>query len=91
MKSLGHRPIEGEINPGNPVTQFARDQWYKIVALLMIEVGKTEFEITPDLLSKIGDNQKAIVMDTRNNKLIVRMVSMEEGHRLAREVGAIDL
>lgn len=90
MKKSDHDlPLDGEVNPNHPVTQFARDQWHKIVALLMQETGKEEFEITPAILEKMFKEPKVVVMDARNNRLIVRMVSQAEGERLAQQEGGL--
>lgn len=80
-------PLEGEVNPNHPVTKEVRDMWYKIAAILMIKFNKTEVEILPADVAKLGDNTSAIVADTRGGKFIIRFMSMEEGEKLAREQG----
>lgn len=82
-------PLDGEVNPNHQMTQFARNQWHKIAALLMQELGRDELEITPQMIARMGDNEKAIVIDGRNDKLVIRMVTMEEGERLARMEGGL--
>lgn len=39
-----------EINPNHPVTQEMREQWHKIVALMMVHFGIKEFRITEVML-----------------------------------------
>lgn len=79
------RPIEGELNPGNPATQMSRDQWHKIVAILMSEFGIKDFEITSSMLDKFQSNQVAVIFDTRQKRLVIRLRPMEEAVQIARE------
>jgi hypothetical protein len=82
-------PLDGELNPHNRASQLARESWYKIAAILMMKFDKTAVEITEEDVKKLGDNTNCIVADTRGGKFFVRLVSMEEGERLAREQGGI--
>ena len=78
-----------ELNPNHPVVLVARDQWHKFCAILMSKFGKTEMEITVDDVTALGDNEKGIVLDMRGGRCVLRMVSMEEGQRLARKEGGL--
>jgi hypothetical protein len=80
-----------ELNPNHPVTQEVHDHWHKIVGILMLKIGVAEIEITESDVIALGDNEKAVVFDTSNNKCFVRMVSMEEGERLARKEGGLPI
>lgn len=84
-------PIDGEKNPNHPVTQMAREQWHKIAALLMWHFEIDSFEVTTDMIQKFMATENAIVLDTRNQRMIVRMVGAEEAERLAREAGGLPI
>ena len=78
-----------ELNPNHPVVVETRDQWHKLAAILMAKFGHNEVEILPEDVANLGDNQKGIVIDTRGGRFVLRLVSMEEGERLAREAGGL--
>lgn len=78
-----------ELNPNHPVLNEARDHWHKFCAILMNKLGKTEVEITVDDVAKLGDSQNAIALDMRGGRCVLRMVSMEEGERMARKEGGL--
>lgn len=78
-----------EINPNHPVLREAHDHWHKFCAILMSKFGATEVEITIDDVMQLGDNEHAIVLDTRGGRCVLRMVTMEEGERLARKEGGM--
>lgn len=78
-----------ELNPNHPVVQEARDQWFKYCAILMAKMGKTDVEITVDDVMTLGDNQSTIVLDNRGGRCVLRLVSMAEGERLARNEGGL--
>lgn len=78
-----------ELNPNHPVVIEAREHWHKFCAILMQKMGQTEVEITLDDVMKFGDNENAIVLDQRGGRCVLRLVSMEEGERLAREAGGL--
>ncbi len=78
-----------ELNPNHPVTMESRDQWHKIVAILMLKFGVTEVEITVDDVMGLAErlDGTCVVLHPVGKKMFVRLVSMEEGQRLAREAG----
>lgn len=78
-----------ELNPNHPVTKKVHDHWHKIAALLMLKFNQTDVEITLEDLDLLGDNEKAVLMDERGGKCFIRIVSMAEGERLAREEGGL--
>lgn len=78
-----------EINPNHPVTQMAHDNWHKLCAILMQKFGKTEIEITKADADALGDMEKGIVLDLRGGRCILRLVTMEEGERMARGEGGL--
>lgn len=78
-----------EINPNHPVTRQAHDHWHKVAAILMMRLGVDVLEITEDDVSKLGNNEKAVVADCRGGKFVLRLVTMEEGEKLAREAGGM--
>lgn len=78
-----------ELNPNHRALVQAREQWHKFCAILMLKLGRDEVEITMDDVLRLGDNEKAIVLDERGGRCVLRMVSMEEGRRLARQEGGL--
>lgn len=78
-----------ELNPNHPVTREVHDHWHKVCGILMMRLGKTVIEITEADIVALGDNEKAVVADCRGGKFILRMVTMEEGGRLARDAGGL--
>lgn len=78
-----------ELNPNHPVLQESRDHWHKFCAILLQKMGKAEIEITLADVAELGDNEKGIVLDMRGGRCVLRMVTMQEGLRLAREEGGL--
>lgn len=79
-----------ELNPNNPITQQMHDHWHKVVALLMVDFGITEFEITEEMLKgfeHLGGG--AVVADARGGRFVVRLVDWAEAERLARKEGGL--
>jgi len=79
---ISSRPLEGEINSDHPVTQGAREQWYKIAAILLWRLGGA-MELGVDDIAQVAG--KAIVVKFENDVIDLKLVTMEEGERLARE------
>lgn len=78
-----------ELNPNHPVTREVHDHWHKIVGILLLKMGKDSVEITEADVIALGDNQMSVAFDTRGGKCFVRLLSMEEGERLARREGGL--
>jgi hypothetical protein len=78
-----------EINPHHPVTQEMREQWHKIVALIMAKLKINHIEITVEDMETFGDGTKAVTIEPKGDVLHVRLVTMEEGMRLARKEGGL--
>jgi len=78
-----------ELNPNHPVTQQARDQWHKFAAILMHKFGKTAVEITIEDIENLSDGESCIVVDERGGKCVLRLMTMAEGEKLAREEGGL--
>lgn len=74
-----------ELNPNNPVVREISDQWHKLAAIVMNKLGVQELEILAGDID--GMAGKAIVADARGGKFVLRLVTMEEGMKLAREHG----
>ena len=73
-----------EMNPEHPVTQQMREQWHKVVGLLMLHAGIKEFEITPEIIAKLGNCEYAVIMDNRAGRATVRMLKAEEAEAFMR-------
>lgn len=80
-----------ELNPNHPVTAQMREQWHKVLAVLMCRLGMTEFEITSEALVAFERDYPggAVVADARNGRFIVRLVTAEDGERMARAEGGL--
>lgn len=78
-----------KINPDHPVTQQMEGQWYKLLAILMLRYGLTEFEVTIENVDKMAAflEDGAIVADCRGGGLMVRLVPMAEALKLAGTPG----
>lgn len=81
-----------ELNPNHPATVAAREQWHKIVALLMAQRGNTrivisEREVTDFAVKYHGS---AVVIQFKDGVgIILRLVDEKEADRLAREEGGL--
>jgi hypothetical protein len=62
----------------------------KILGILMHTQGMTEFEVTPVHIASFGNN-KAVVLDARDNRLVVRLMGYEEGQALAKAEGGLPI
>ena len=82
-------PLPGEVNPNHPVTQFARENWHKIAALLMQRLGADEVEITIEDVERLSARGVSIVIQDKNERLFVRLIGNAEAERLAREEGGM--
>lgn len=78
-----------EINPNHPVTQQVHDHWHKVAAILMMRLGVDSYEVTEEDVLALGDNRRGVVADCRGGRFVVRLVTMEEGERMAREAGGL--
>ncbi len=77
-----------ELNPGHPVTASLRDQWHKIVLLVMEKLGTTEVVITQqDINRALQDQDRAVLVHDRADGLHVRIITMAEAERLAKAQG----
>jgi len=79
-----------ERNPNHPVVNKAREEWHKFCAIVLHKTGKTEMEITSQDVDNFTNSGLAnIVLDCRGGRLVLRLVSDEEGERLARKEGGL--
>lgn len=78
-------------NPNHPVVRQLDTEWHKLVAILMHDQGLAEFEITPEMIEAFASEREghAVVADARGNRLVLRLVTAEEGERLARQEGGL--
>lgn len=77
------------LNPNHPVTQMASENWHKLLAVLMLKLGIENIHLTEADVARMGDNQKAILMHAHADSIELKIVSLEEGARLAREHGGL--
>lgn len=79
-----------ELNPNHPTTQTLRDHWHKIAILIMRKLGVEHVIITEKDIERLAEHEGSYVFahDQRDG-LHIRLVSREEGERLAREHGGL--
>ena len=81
-----------ELNPNHPVTQEVRDQWHKLCAVILHDMGMETFEVTSEQIEsfvKAYGAKGAIVADTRGGRFVLRLVNEREAGRLARREGGL--
>ena len=79
-----------ELNPNHPVTQKTSDHWHKIVALLMLKFNQPHVEITLQDIEKLANGHSgAVSIQEKNDRIILNLVSWEEGERLAQQEGGL--
>lgn len=82
-----------EINPGHPVTDALRGQWFKVLAVVLWKyraVLPSDVSISPkdfDEISAAFPDMPTVVANEHDGALHLSVVSEEEGHRIAREEG----
>jgi hypothetical protein len=77
-------------NPNHPVVQQAEDQWHKFAAILLMKMGTNAVEITIEDVHALAESDRAnIVLDMRNGRCVLRLVTDAEGNRLARKEGGL--
>ena len=76
-----------ELNPNHPVTREVHDHWYKIAALLVARSGGSVV-IPPHEVEALQD--KAITIRfSAHEGIVLKLVSMEEGERMATQAGGL--
>ena len=75
------------LNPNHPVIRQVEDYYYKLLAAHMLKHGEREWNVTAEEVSAIKG--LAVALDTRGGGLVVRIITCEEGKRLAREHGGL--
>lgn len=81
-----------ELNPNHPVTIQVREQWHKLCAIVLHRFGVENIEITAEDVERFSAHYgkgAAVVCDTRDRRLVLRLVSGDEAVRLAREAGGL--
>lgn len=78
-------------NPNHPVVREVQDQWYKLCAIAIFKSGQTSLEITQEDIERFMASGRAnIVVDTRGGtKMLLRLVTDEEGRQIARTEGGL--
>lgn len=78
-----------ELNPNHRVVSTMRDEWHKVAALLLHKAGLSAVEITVDDIDGFSQSNLAIVADSRGGRFVIRLVSMAEAQRLAKQEGGL--
>jgi hypothetical protein len=76
------------LNPNHPVSMMFTDQWHKVAALMMHKQGVKEIKITEMDLHTFPPGL-CITVGEINGEIVLRLVTPEEGARLAREAGGL--
>lgn len=77
-----------EINPNHPVSRMMRDQWHKVVALLMTKQRVNEVVITPDDIRALPADP-AIAVHEQADGLHIILLDGAVAERLARREGGL--
>lgn len=78
-----------ELNPHHPIVEGLRGNWHKLVLLLIKKFDLGEVVITVADLDRIDARGLVIVAHEKGDGLHLRVVSVAEGERLAREHGGL--
>ena len=78
-----------ELNPNHPVTSTLHDHWHTVALMIMRKFGVDEIVIKDYDVQSIESNSLAITVRELPDGLHVKIVSMEEGLRLARKEGGL--
>ena len=80
-----------ELNPNHPVTTQVRDQWHKLLAFAMFKNGTRTLTITLADMNRFEEVLPGgcIVFQPKGDAITIRLVSAEEGERLARQQGGL--
>ena len=81
-----------ERNPNHPVVGEIRESWYKIAALIMAKCGKKELTITcEDVDAFAASGLTNIVVNAKNDRLVIQLVDEETGQKLAEKEGGLPI
>lgn len=80
-----------EVNPNHPVTQSMRDQWHKIVVLLMQKMGVTETVIPmQELVTFESSSHRFITIQFDDSKgIMLKLLTEKEAMELAAKAGGM--
>lgn len=79
-----------ELNPNHPVTSTMHDHWHKIAMLLVARLPGKQTIITAEEIERVaGRGDQAITIKETGAGLELRVVTMEEGRKLASQEGGL--
>ena len=79
-------------NPNHPVVHEMREQWYKLCAIALHKMGLTEMKITAaDIDAFASSGMANITVEPKGEVITLRLVSDEEGRRLAKKEGGLPI
>jgi hypothetical protein len=76
-----------ELNPNHQTTSTMHDHWHKIASILLNRIAGKETVITPAEIDRMAG--LAITIKDTGLGLELRIVSMAEGEKLARQEGGL--
>jgi hypothetical protein len=76
-----------ELNPNHPTTSTMHDHWHKLAAILVNRCPGARTLVTLDEIERMEG--LAITLKEVGGGIELRIVTMEEGERLARQEGGL--
>lgn len=77
-----------ELNPDNPITEAARDQWHKLLALTMFKLDKQEVHITFEDLKAMEvfyQGFPVVILHDKADGLHLKLLSIIEALKFCEE------
>lgn len=81
-----------ELNPNHPVTTELREQYHKLLAIVMWRFGMDALTVTSEEIERfVADHPGGInvAFEPKGHTLRIRIVDDREGARLARKEGGL--
>jgi len=80
-----------ELNPNHPMTSGMREQWHKIVAVMLFKsAGKTaSIKIYPGDLERLNQASVSVAIKEENGYIRIWLVDEKEAKRLAKQEGGL--
>lgn len=80
-----------ELNPNHPVTARMRDEWHKVVALLLHKYELGHVVLTGEDVQRFGAEHpdSVVMLFDRDDGIHLKIITRAEGERLAAEHGGL--
>lgn len=83
-----------ELNPNHPVTNELREQYHKLLAIVMWRFGMDRLVVTSEEIERFVTDHPGginVAFEPKGHNLTIRIVDDEEGARLARREGGLPI